>query len=96
MNDEDEEKRLLSLMVPRRHEAFWLAQKRRILARVKPRRSRAWLLLPAAVTAGVLLLLSRPPVQPPPAEPPVSTAFLEQLDLLDDMDVLEAVPEEKL
>ena len=49
------------------------------------------------MAAIVIFALARAPHQaPPPAQQAVSTAFLENLDLLDDMDVLEAVREEDL
>ena len=99
MNDEKEEK-LLSLLAARRGDAFWRRQKAGILqaAGEGRRELRAWVLAPAAALAAVLVLvLARAPRQPIPDEPQaVSAAFIEHLDLLDDMDVLEAVPEEEL
>lgn len=96
MNDE-KEKELLSLLAVRRQEAFWAGQRARILSAAPDRRARAWLLAPVMAAAAVLvLLLARPGVKDPPPEAAVSTAFLENLDMLDDMDVLEAVPEEEL
>lgn len=100
MNDEEKEKKLVSLLAPRRPEAFWARQKAEILSALPGAGGpfRAWLLAPAAAAAAVLvLLLARPQgPAPQPAAPAVSTAFLENLDLLDDMDVLEAVPEKDL
>jgi len=100
MKDEEKEEKLIALLAPRRSEAFWAMQKARIMAAAaeKPGLARAWLLAPAAVAAALLVVvLARGPRQLPVAEPAtVSTAFLEHLDLLDDMDVLEAVPEEEL
>jgi len=98
MNDEERDEKLLSLLAPRRSEAFWSAQRARILAAAPGRRglSGAWLLLPAAAAllVAVLVRAPRPPeVQEPPA---VTAAFIEHLDLLDDMDVLEALPEGEL
>ncbi|MDD2805171.1 MAG: hypothetical protein PHV33_06420 [Elusimicrobiales bacterium] len=100
MNDEEREKKLLSLLAPRRSEAFWAAQRSRALAGTAGKRAsrRAWLLAPAAALAALLVILSaRAPHRQPPADSPaVSTAFIEHLDLLDDMDVLEAIGEEDL
>ena len=99
MKDEEKEERLVSLLAARRSEAFWAAQRARITAGAlqKSGPARAWLLAPAAAAAALLIvLLAKPrlPVHVP--ETAVSTAFLEHLDLLDDMDVLEAVSEEEL
>ena len=99
MKDEEKENELLSLLAVRRPEAFWLRQKNAITraAYEKNAVSRAWLLAPAAAAAAVLVMfLARTPQQAPAPETLVSTAFLENLDLLDDMDVLEAVPENEL
>ena len=100
MKDEEKEEKLIELLAPRRSDAFWAGQKARIMAATaeKAALARVWLLAPAAVAAALLVvLLARDPRQLPVGEPPtVSTAFLEHLDLLDDMDVLEAVPEEEL
>lgn len=99
MNDEKEEK-LISLLAARRSDAFWSRQKAAILSAAgegtAPRR--AWLLAPAAALAALLvLLLARGPRQQLPDDTQtVSAAFIEHLDLLDDMDVLEAIPEEEL
>ena len=96
MNDE-KEKKLFSLLAARRSEAFWAAQGARIRSAAAARRpARAWLLVPAAAAAVLVALLARPRVVPAPPEAQVSAAFLEHLDLLDDLDVLEAVPEDKL
>lgn len=92
----EKEKELLSLLEVRRQDAFWAGQRARILS-AAARPARAWLLAPVMAAAAVLvLLLARPGVKAPPAEAVVSTAFLENLDMLDDMDVLEVVPEEEL
>lgn len=103
---EEKEKKLISLLAVERPEAFWAAQRERIMsAATRPRPARFW--LPAAVVAAVMIAAlalpwrtDRPPVTlqaPLPAdEPPVSPAFLEHLDLLADMDVLESLPEEEL
>jgi len=98
MKDEEKEKKLLSLMEVRRPEAFWRRQRNAIIGAAAEKRgsARAWLLAPAAAAALVFVLARLPG---PPSEPEtqvVSTAFLEHLDLLDDMDVLEAVPENEL
>jgi len=98
MNDNEKEEKLLSLLAARRSEAFWSAQRARILSAAPRGRSAApaWLLLPAgaALLVAVLVRAPRPPeVQEPPA---VTAAFIEHLDLLDDMDVLEALPEGEL
>lgn len=96
MNDE-KEKELLSLLAVRRREAFWAGQRARILSAARPRSARAWLVAPVmAAAAALVVLLARPGVKEPPPEAAVSTAFLDNLDMLDDMDVLEAVPEEEL
>jgi len=99
MNDEKEEK-LLSLLAARRGETFWRRQKAGILRAAVEERGprRTWLLAPAAALAALLVLvLARGPRQPLPDEPQgVSAAFIEHLDLLADMDVLEAVSEEEL
>jgi hypothetical protein len=98
MNDE-KEKKLFSLMAANRHEAFWQRQKKEILARTSaaPSHRKAWLLAPAAAAAALLFFVVRPQAPAPvPENQLVSTAFLEHLDLLDDMDVLEAVPENEL
>ncbi|HAN03836.1 MAG: hypothetical protein A2X29_05885 [Elusimicrobia bacterium GWA2_64_40] len=99
MNEEKESK-LVSLLAARRSEAFWRRQKAGILRAAVEERGprRAWLLAPAAALAALLVLvLARNPRQPVLDEPQaVSAAFIEHLDLLDDMDVLEAVPEEEL
>lgn len=101
MNAEEKEKKLLSLLRVERGEAFWSARRETISAAARADRpaGRAWLLLPAAAAA-VLLLFVLPersgPPKPPPAEASVSGAFLENLDLLADMDVLESLPEEVL
>jgi len=96
--NEEKEKKLFSLLAAKRSEAFWTRQKAGILAAAgRPRLSAAWLLAPAAAAAALLLLFfPRPAHFTPPEEAAVSTAFLEHIDLLDDMDVLEAVPEDKL
>jgi len=97
MKDKEKEEKLLSLLVPRRSDVFWARQKAQIMAAVAAKRgfSRAWLLAPAGVMAALLVFaLARAPRQLPMNEAPaISTAFLENLDLLDDMDILEAVPE---
>lgn len=100
MKDEEKEEKLVSLLAVRRSEAFWSAQEARLMSAAAGKRSfaRAWALAPAAAMAALLVLvLTRGPRQSPIGEPQgVSTAFLEHLDLLDDLDVLEAVPEEDL
>ena len=97
MNYDEKEKKLFSLMEAKRPEAFWAAQAACIKAGAAGRPFRAWVLAPVLGAAAVLvLLLARPGVRQPPPEAAVSTAFLEHLDMLDDMDVLEAVPEEEL
>jgi len=96
--NEDKEKKLISLLAVRRHEAFWQRQEKEILAAVagRPSHRKAWLLAPAAALAALLFFTSRPQTPAPSPESLVSTAFLEHLDMLDDMDVLEAVPENEL
>lgn len=99
MNDEKEEK-LISLLAVRRGAAFWPRQKAAILRLAGEERGArpAWLLAPAAALAAILVLvLARGPRQELPSDPQaVSVAFIEHLDLLADMDVLEAIPEEEL
>lgn len=99
MKDEEREEKLAALLAPRRSEAFWAGQKARIMAAAAEGRtfSRAWLLAPVAAAALLLLVPGREPRQPAADAPPaVTTAFLDHLDFLDDMDVLEALPEEEL
>jgi len=100
MKDEQKEQKILSMMAARRPDGFWEAQKKRILGAVEenPRNYRAWLFAPVAAAAVVMVfVLARGPSQVTPDEPgSVSTAFLDHLDLLDDMDVIESVPEEEL
>lgn len=99
MNYEKEEK-LISLLAVRRGAAFWPRQKAAILRAAGEERGprRAWLLAPAAALAAILVLvLARGPQERLPDGPgAVSAAFIEHLDLLADMDVLEAIPEEEL
>ncbi len=98
MNDE-KEKKLLSLLEVRRPEAFWNRQRGGILAAAAaPRHRAAWMLVPAAAAAALLLMLLGRPKAPAPQPGPqmVSVSFLENLDMLADMDVLEAVPESEL
>lgn len=96
--NEDKEKKLISLMAVRRHDAFWQRQEKEILAAAagRPSHRKAWLLAPAAALAALLFFTGRPQTPVPAPENLVSTAFLEHLDMLDDMDVLEAVPENEL
>lgn len=99
MKDEEREEKLTSLLATRRSEAFWAGQRARITAAAGRSRAfpRAWLLLPVAAAALLLLVPGREPRQPAvDVQPAVTTAFLEHLDFLDDMDVLEALPEEEL
>lgn len=100
MKDDEKENKLISLLAVRRPEAFWQRQQNAITGAAAKSRgsSRAWLLAPAAAAAAVLVVfLARlPGPAPAPETQIVSTAFLEHLDLLDDMDVLEAVPENEL
>ncbi|HBB67751.1 MAG: hypothetical protein A2X28_06145 [Elusimicrobia bacterium GWA2_56_46] len=98
MKDDEKDGKLLSLMEVRRPEAFWQRQRNAIIGAAAEKRgpSRAWLLAPAAVAALVFFLARLPGPAPEPDAQIVSTAFLEHLDLLDDMDVLEAVPENEL
>jgi len=100
MNDDEQDKKLLSLLAAPRSEAFWTRQKTEILAATRRKNSlaRAWLLVPAAGLAALLVAVFGSRLQQPhPVAPQaVSTAFLEHLDMLDDMDVLEAIPEEEL
>ncbi len=96
MKDEEEDEKLIPLLSARRSEAFWNAQKAEILSAAGSRSGirRAWLLVPAAAMAALLVLaLGRGHRVNPDTPPAVSTAFLENLDLLDDMDVLEAIPD---
>jgi hypothetical protein len=99
MKDLNEEK-LTSLLAPRRSEAFWAGQKARIMSASREKRAlpRAWLAVPALAAVALLLLVpGRAPRQPAAdTDAAVTTAFLEHLDFLADMDVLEAVPEEEL
>lgn len=99
MNEEEKERKLLSLLATRRSEAFWAAQRARLTSAAAGKRgpARAWLLAPAAAAALLAVLLARPQREPLQTEPQVvSAAFIEHLDLLGDMDVLEAIPEEEL
>lgn len=99
MKDGEKEKKLISLLAVRRPEAFWRGQKAAIIGAAREDRgaSGAWLLAPAAAVAVLAVFLARPPgPAPEPETQSVSAAFLEHLDLLDDMDVLEAVPENEL
>ncbi|HBA59265.1 MAG TPA: hypothetical protein DCZ92_00290 [Elusimicrobia bacterium] len=100
MNDDEKDKKLLSLLAAPQSEAFWTRQKEAIIAatRRKSGPARAWLLVPAAGLAALLVAVFGSQLQGPRSDAPqaVSTAFLEHLDLLDDMDVLEAIPEEEL
>jgi hypothetical protein len=96
MKDEEKDEKLIALLAARRSEAFWNARKAGILAGAGARSGvrRAWLLVPAAAMAALLVLaLGRGHRVNLDAPPAVSTAFLENLDLLDDMDVLEAIPD---
>lgn len=96
MNDE-KEKELLSLVAVRRPDAFWARQRAEILSAARSGSARAWLLAPAAAAAVLLVvLLAKSRQEAPPPEAVVSTAFLDHMDMLDDMDVLESVPEEEL
>jgi hypothetical protein len=98
MKDEKKEKKLVSLLEVRRTEAFWFRQKNGIIGAVSEKSavSGGWLLAPVAAAALVIFLARMPGPAPEPDTKAVSTAFLEHLDLLDDMDVLEAVPENEL
>ncbi len=99
MNDEEKEKKLLSALAVSRPEAFWARQRAAIRAAAGPaRRPRAWLLLPAAGLAALLVAVLAERTRRPSAPEPqaVSLAFIEHMDMLADMDVLEAVPEGKL
>lgn len=96
MKDEEKEEKLIPLLAVRRSEAFWNARKAVIISAAGARSGakRAWLLVPAAAMAAMLVFAlgrgHRVNLDTPPA---ISTAFLENLDLLDDMDVLEAIPD---
>ncbi|OGS10566.1 MAG: hypothetical protein A2234_00595 [Elusimicrobia bacterium RIFOXYA2_FULL_58_8] len=101
MNNDEKEEKLISLLAARRSEAFWAGQKAEIIGAIGEKTELArspWLLIPASVMAAFLVfMLARGPGQPRVEEfPVVTTAFLEHLDLLDDMDVLEALREEEL
>ncbi len=98
MRKDEREQRLSELLQVRRTEAFWAAQQARITAAAaRPAPPRRWLLMPAAaLSAALLLVLARDLRRQPEPQPAVTAAFIEHLDLLDDMDVLEAVPEEEL
>ncbi|HAT72304.1 MAG TPA: hypothetical protein DCS63_05760 [Elusimicrobia bacterium] len=99
MKEEEKEKELAALLAVRRPEDFWLRQKNAIISAASEKRApaRAWLLMPVAAAAALMLVfLARTPVRVPGPETLISTAFLDHLDLLDDMDVLEAVPENEL
>jgi len=96
MKDEEKEEKLLSLLAARRSEAFWNARKAGIISAAQARSGvkKTWLLVPAAAMAALLFFaLGRSPRGSLDTPPSVSTAFLENLDLLDDMDVLEAIPD---
>lgn len=99
MNDEEKEKRVLSALAVSRPERFWAVQKAAIEAAVRPPANRgAWLLLPAAGLAALLVavMVEKAHRQAAPEPQAVSLAFIEHMDMLADMDVLEAVPEGKL
>ncbi len=98
MNDEANEKKLLSALAVRRPESFWAGQRAAIGGALRPPARAPWVLLPAAALAAFLVVVlaekTRRPFVPEPQA--VSLAFIEHMDMLADMDVLEAVPEGKL
>ncbi|HAF94461.1 MAG: hypothetical protein A2X34_07855 [Elusimicrobia bacterium GWC2_51_8] len=102
MKGKDKDEKLILLLAARKPDEFWARQKAEIMAAAGEKRGLTrspWLLAPAAAVAAAMLVLvlARVPRHAPADAPQaVSTAFLENLDLLDDMDVLEAVTEEEL
>ncbi len=97
--NEEKEMKLLSLMAVGRSDGFWLRQRNHILARtsVSGRGAGRWLLVPAAALAAMLLFVARHRPEAPVHEvQKVEISFLENLDLLSDMDVLESIPEDKI
>ncbi len=98
MKDEEIVKKLAPLLAVRRPEEFWRRQKKNIIGAAPGHStvSGTWLLVPAAAAAALVIFLAREPRGPAPEARAVSPAFLEHLDLLSDMDVLEAVPEKEL
>ncbi len=97
MNGDEKDKRLFSLMAVRRGEAFWAGRRAAIISAVAEKGQARRVVLPAlGLAAALLLVLLAPWRRPEPEQPAVSAAFLENIDMLDDMDVLEALPEELL
>ena len=101
MKDEEKDEKLISLLAVRRSDVFWARQKTEIMsiATQKHVAQRAWLLAPVLGMAALLVMVMSPraPRQlPADGDKVVNTAFIEHLDMLADMDVLEAVPEEEL
>jgi len=100
MKDDEKEIKLVSLLAVRRSDAFWARQRAQIMAAATKKHgsARAWLLAPAAVAVAIMaIVLARGPRLPQMEEQQlVSTAFIESLDLLEDLDVLEVVPEREL
>ncbi|HAH32424.1 MAG TPA: hypothetical protein DCL44_08960 [Elusimicrobia bacterium] len=100
MKDDEKAIKLVSLLAVRRSDAFWARQRAQIMAAATEKHSltRAWFLAPAAAMVALMVfVLARGPWLPHMEEQQmVSTAFIESLDLLEDLDVLEAVSEEEL
>ncbi len=96
MNADDKEKKLLGLLAPRRSEAFWAGRRAEIVSSARRRPLGRLVMVPALGVAVALLIVLLHPRKEAPDRAVVSAAFLENLDMLDDMDVLEAVPEDRL
>lgn len=79
----------------RKPEAYWAAQRRRVLARLHgPARSKLWLPVPALAAAALIVGLVvwrhnvKPAVEPQTMVPPAQWEFLESTEMLDNLDVL--------
>lgn len=88
-----EDDRLFDALKAKKSEAFWKAQKARILGRLKPGRPgvAGWAWAPAAAALALGLFWTRRPAPPAAIEAPPQAewALLEQLDLLEDLETLE-------
>lgn len=91
------EEKLLDLLRVSKPEGFWLRQRNEILAKIQaphPSRVSGWRLTPvfAAALAFAFFLFQKRMAYHPHDIPSVHEwAFLEQLDLLEDLDVIEAM-----
>jgi len=83
-------------------EAFWSAQRARILAKLPERRNAlrglpAWTLAPAFAAAFLLVMAWFAQKQPTtPSMPEAEVQMLENLDMLSEMDILQKIPEQEL